>query len=202
MNIKYLFVTITIALLSITACKPARDNRGLSENRITALDLVESSLDSGDELVSWNFFEQPLPLWIDTDKYKSVRDAVNKAQLDYRNCEKRGIAAGQRQAMAKLEACQEIINEATQANAEKTSSSLIVIAKIKRRNSLEYNLIVAFNPETMKPEQWLPVTTPVRNNAIMFMNAVNGDLPAYGLSYPDNYSTDELSSLVIESNPL
>lgn len=134
------------------------------------------------------------------DAFKAYRDAVFKAQLDYRACQTRGLKAGMEKAVATIAECQAGIKskveelEKVQANAE----HLFVLATIEekgRTGKIHSGLIVVFNPETLDMEQWVPITTPVQNNAVLITNAVNGSLIDNGME-----ANQDLAS--VATNPI
>lgn len=161
--------------LLLAACgpKPGGDTR-----EAKAVSLVKKRLDRGVRLIKSQVASEPMPMELMADEFKQCRDIVFKAQLDYESCKTRGLRAGMDAAVSKIRKCQELI----QAEVEKQRQSrddkerLFVMATIKERSGRESSLVVVFDSETLEIERWIPVTTPVRNNAVMITNALSGRL--------------------------
>ena len=184
---KFLLLIMTAV---VSSCSSGSSPKGESQEG-RAVSYVKKHLERNTKLVDYQVVKGQMPIEMMADELKNYRDIVFKARLDYGACKVRGLAAGMEQALAKIKQCQEGINgiadelAKTQANSE----HIFVLATIEEKSALgkrQSNLIAVLNPETMEIEKWVPVTTPVKNNAIIVANAMNGSLLDDGMDSNEN----------------
>ena len=174
-----LILGILIAIGMTSCSSNATPDDNTQEGK--AVKLVKKQLKKNEKLIGYQVVNGQLPIEVMADEFKAYRDAVYKARLDYRACEVRGLKAAMEQNVAKIEKCQELVKEKADELAKEQADDkhVIVLATVEekgRAGKFLSHLIVAFHPETLKQEMWLPITTPVKNNAIMIVNAQNGTL--------------------------
>lgn len=138
-----------------------------------------------------------LPVALMADEFKAYRDAVFKAQLDYRTCQVRGLKAGMEKAVATIAECQEGVKSRVEELSKGLTGSehLFVLGTVERKGShSQVGIVVVFNPETMEMEKWETVTTPIQNNAVLLTNALSESLLDYSMS--QNQNLDSLANAV------
>ena len=195
-------------LLLVTSCSNGgntqTDNADLSPKERDALKHTIDKLNSHEELESFEIVEGKMPVELMTDEFKKYRDDVFKTGMDYNNCLKRGLQdEADKQAQKLLRYQEEILVKATewQEGTGGTSNYLFVLATIKDSSNTTHPLskvISVYNPVTMQHDFWMPLTTPIVNNAALILNAVNGSL----LEYATNpaYETKALADSI--NNPV
>ena len=164
-----------------------------------AVNYVKKQTKKQGKLVDYQIVNGQWPMEMMADEFKAYRDAVFKAQLDYRACQVRGLKAGMEKAVATIAECQEGVKgkveelSKTQAGGE----HLFVLGTVERKGShSQVGIVVMFNPETMEMEKWETVTTPIQNNAVLLTNALSGSLLDYSMSQSPNL--DSLANAVTD----
>ena len=191
---KLLFCLVVLLAASMTSCSSnSAPNDNTAEGK--AVKFVKKQLKKNGKLLDYQIVNGQLPVEIMADEFKAYRDAVFKARLDYRACQVRGLKAAMEQNIAKIQSCQELVKDkvAVLSKAQADSEYVIMLATVEekgRAGKFQCHLIAAFNPETLELEKWLPITTPVKNNAIMIVNALNNSL----LEADDNQDMDSLAA--------
>lgn len=175
----FLILSLLIAFGMASCSSNIAPNDNTQEGK--AVKFVKKQLKKNGKLLDYQIVNGQLPAEVMADEFKAYRDAVFKARLDYRACEVRGLKAAMEQNIAKIEKCQELVKEKAEelTKAQADSEHLIVLATVEekgRAGKFQSHLIAVFHPETLELEKWLPITTPVKNNAIMIVNAQNGTL--------------------------
>lgn len=184
---KFVFVLAFISSIFLAACSngTSSDNSSDGSDSDKAVNYVKKHLERGEKLVGYEIVTGTLPVAVEPDAFKSIRDAVNKANLDYQTCKVRGLETGMQKALQTLETCQEEIKSKLKNMDKDESQYEIVLATIHKNGMPEDHntgLIVAFNPETQKMEKWIIVTTPIQNTAVLLAYAENGDLSQFGIT--------------------
>ncbi|MCH5175867.1 MAG: hypothetical protein J1F40_08265 [Prevotellaceae bacterium] len=198
---------LALAALTLASCTGGAPTEGGAE--ALALYHVKSSLGRTAEVIDHQTLTAHLPPAVKADAFKGYRDAVNKARLDYSTSQVRGIQMGMDKALATIETCQTDIAAITRTMAQNdTTTHLIILATLKEKSGATSHLIAAFSPSTLEPELWLPVTTPVQNNAALIANAQHGTLltPAAMTASQnlDSLATtvdDPVVQFILRSNP-
>lgn len=198
-------ISFFIALATLPACNQSAkvSTEGLTSSEKKAVIYVENHLERSQELQDYQICEAPIPLAAYPDRFKAIRDAIYKAQLDRENAIKRGIPA--EIFNSKLEACQKQLVDIIADYDSNDSKQLIVLAHIKNKSGAVWSLIAAFDSSTGAPAVWTPVTTPVVNTAIILLNARENRIVTDGLLCPEWASLNsatEIDRFIIGSNPL
>ena len=168
-----------------------------------AVSYVKKRLERNTKMVDYQVVKGQMPLEMMADELKSYRDIVFKARLDYNTCKVRSLQAGMDMALAKIKECQDGIKGIADelAKTQAGGEHIFVLATLEEKSVLgkrQSSLIAGLNPETMEIEKWVPVTTPVKNNAIMVANAMNGSLLDDGMD--SNENVDKLADAT--ENPI
>lgn len=203
---KPLILILAFVALIISSCTGGAPTDGGAE--AIALYYVKSQLKRTAEVTDYTMLTAPLSPAVNADAFKAYRDAVNKARLDYSTCQVRGIQMGMDKALATIESAQTDVKAlADQLSLADTVNHVIVLATLKENSGLTSQLIAVFNPSTIEPELWLPVTTPVQNNAILIANALHGTLLDYAMTPAQNLDSlaatvaDPVVQFILRSNP-
>lgn len=193
------YLLFAIVLMSSCSFDSSTNISGLGDKETKAVKYVKTHLD-GARLVKYEIVEEQLPLSVYSDYFKKYRDEVYKAQLDYKSCQTRGIQQGMEKALNTILNCQTEIVDRIHKMSESadTCKYLIVLADVKERSGNPGNLIVAFNPQTLKMEKWISITTPIQNNAALIINSKSQTLLPYSLTMKQNF--DSLANTV--TNPV
>ena len=199
---QFFLCLIAMAAMLLTSCSsnPASSADTPEEK---AVSYVKKQLKRNGKLIDYQVVREQLPAEMMADAFKAYRDAVFKAQLDYRACQTRGLKAGMEKAVATIAECQAGIKSKVEQleKAQADDEHIFVLATIEekgRTGKIHSGLIVVFNPETLDMEQWVPITTPVQNNAILLTSVANGAIPDNGMNA--NQNLDSLAS--VATNPV
>ena len=203
---KTLILIFAFTVFILFSCTGGAPTEGGAE--AMALYQVKSQLKRTAEVTDYTTLTATLPPDINADVFKAYRDAVNKARLDYSTCQVRGIQMGMDKALATIESSQlEVKALADQLSLADTTTHIIVLATLKENSGLTSHLVAAFNPVTLEPELWLPITLPVQNNAILIANAQHGTLVDYAMAPAQNLDSlastvdDPVAQFILRSNP-
>ena len=200
---KYLKYLAFLSLsLIISACSGGNstEDENLSPSERKAVAYVKSHLERGDKLMESSVVEESLPASLLEQPFLNIRNDVFKAGLDYQSCKTRNLEAGMKMAEGKLENARVATLETEKQVQEiiGTGKYLIVLAKVKSRRSVDgqaNSLIVVFDPSTLEPKEWIPVTTPVQKTVAMVICAQDNTLPEYAKS-----QMQETTSLLSKTN--
>lgn len=202
-KMKNLFLTsILMIALVLSSCTSGSAPKGNSQEE-KAVSSVKMRLESNAKLVDYQVVKGQIPIEMMADELKPFRDIVFKARLDYGTCKVRGLEAGMEQALAKIKECQEGIKGIAEefAKAQTRSEHIFVLATIEEKSAVgkkQSSLIAVLNPRTKEIEKWEPITTPIKNNAVMVVKAMRGTLLDDGAD-----SNQNISSLAdAETNPI
>lgn len=194
---KYLFLYLLVLTgLILTSCS-SKSGKFSNIKEEKAVDYVRKNLKKQGRLIDYQIVNGPMPIELMPDEFKSYRDAVYKAQLDYRACKVRGLNAGMEKAVNTIAECQEEIKSKIEDMPRDTNSYIMVLATVQENSAArgrKSNVIAVFNAETLNMEKWATVTTPIQNNAILIANALGGTLLSYGMDM--NHNLDSLASAV------
>lgn len=212
---KGLFVRLLLPMMTIlSACSSKSHPSALSGNsqEEKAVHYVRLHLEKKTELQSYKVVNGDFPIVLMSDEFKPYRDAVYKAQLDYRTNHVRGLQVGMDKAVATLLQCQnEIKNQVENFRQSHADGDYITVLATLRDNNMshqtEYNLIVVFDSQTLNMEKWETITTPIQNNAILMTGALNGTLLTEGIGMNQNLDslaatvTDPVIKFILQSVP-
>lgn len=195
------------SLIFITSCGGSdnKEDANLSPNQKQAVAYVRSHLERGVKLADYEVVEEAMPVELLEGEFQSIRNGVFKAGLDYLSCQTRSLDAGMEMAREKISAYQEEIQAKVSELKNKYGNTqmIIVCGKVETKATFEVapqSLVVVFNPDTMEPECWIPVTVPVQNNAGMVLNGINGTLFDYSINPDHDFKAmaDETSDPVVK----
>lgn len=190
--------SIIFIVIFISCSNNSKFEGNFSGDELKAVKITEKSLPRGAKIEDIQVVKEKLPLALMETEYKSVRDRVYKARLDYRACMTRGLNAAAQKNAETLVEIQNIIREKAETLESASPQYLFVLAKTKERASNNeeklFGYIAVFDSNTLEKVDFMPVTTPLYNNAVMIAEALNGTL-----SNPS--STGDSESLKIE-NPV
>lgn len=150
-----------------------------SGNDLKAVKLTEKSLPGGAVMEDCRVVTEKLPLALLDTEYKSVRDKVNKARIDYRTCMTRGLDAAALKNVETLVEIQNLIQDKSRSLKASSPEYLFVLAKARESSAGKegiYGYIGVFDPHTLEQVDFIQVTTPLLNNAVMQTEALNGTL--------------------------
>lgn len=200
-------VSLLLVMMSGCGGGSVKFDSGMSEQDREAVLKTKSSLSSGDKMESFSVVTSKLPLALLEPEYKSVRDEVNKAKLDYINCLKRGLDGPAQQKLEILKQVQTTIQEKDSSINVGSGEYIFVLADVKERTRRDGNLtgfIAVYDPETLEQVDFMQVTTPLYNNAVMMTEALEGRLadPKYFTENPSELtSNNPVVSFILRSNP-
>ena len=193
---KKLFFGLMVLTAVLSSCSGGSSSGGdTPEER--AVNYVKKQVKKEGKLVDYEVVNGELPVALMADEFKAYRDAVFKAQLDYRTCQVRGLKAGMEKAVATIAECQEGVKSRVEelSKAQTGGEHLFVLGTVERKGShSQVGIVVVFNPETMEMEKWETVTTPIQNNAVLLTNALSESLLDYSMS--QNQNLDSLANAV------
>ena len=193
---KNLFLSLMVITAALSSCSGSSSSGGNTPEE-KAVSYVKKQLKRQGKLVDYQIVNGQLPIEMMADDFKAYRDAVFKARLDYRACQVRGLKAGMEKAVATITECQEGIKSKVDelSQAQTGDEHIFVLGTVEKKgNGNKFNIVVAFNPETMEMEKWETVTTPIQNNAILLTNALSESLLNYGMRQDENL--DSLANTV------
>ena len=194
--IKYL-ASIILMVMFVGCGNGSKFEDNFSGDDLKAVKITEKSLPRGAKIEECQVVKGKFPLALMDTEYKSVRDKVNKARLDYRSCVTRGLNEAAQKNAATLEEVQNLIREKSKTLEAASPEYLFVLAKVKERSANKdglFGYIGVFDSKTMEKVDIIQVTTPVFNNAVMATEAVDGTLG-------DPASTGDATSLKSD-NPI
>lgn len=206
---KFCFLFAAIFALFMASCggSSVKVDENLASDEAKAVATTEKSLPRGDKIESYEVVKEKLPLALLEPEYKTLRDKVNKAQIDYRTNMTRGL---QQVAQKNLETLQNIQSEIMEKASNLESSSpeyIFVLANVKEKIRKDGNLtgfISIFDSQTLEQVDLVQVTTPLFNNAVMVSKALDGSL-----ANPENNfqagekisSSNPVVNFILKSNP-
>lgn len=191
-------LNLILICLIVAACSPNANSNDYGENAWMMTQLTKS-LNRKAKIKECKVLTAPLPIAVlNPDAFKSHRDAVYKASLDYNSCKVRGIQMGMDKALATIAECQtQIEKRASELQAAAALKDYIIaLATVEENNSLSA-IIAAFDPETKEMVEWEILTTPIQNTAALIINAAHGSLEQYGLER--EHDLDSLANTVSDS---
>lgn len=150
-----------------------------SGDELKAVQITEKSLPRGAKIEDCKVVKAKLPLALLDTEFKSVRDNVNKARLDYRACITRGLNEAAQKNVETLAEIQNLILEKSETLESASPEYLFVLVKVRERSATKedvFGYIAVFDPKTMEKVDIIQVTTPVFNNAVMVTEALDGTL--------------------------
>lgn len=193
---KKLFFGLMVLTAVLSSCSGGSSSGGdTPEER--AVNYVKKQVKKEGKLVDYEVVNGELPVALMADEFKAYRNAVFKAQLDYRACQVRGLKAGMEKAVVTIAECQEGVKSRVEelSKAQTGGEHLFVLGTVERKGShSQVGIVVVFNPETMEMEKWETVTTPIQNNAVFLTNALSESLLDYSMS--QNQNLDSLANAV------
>ena len=193
---KKLFLGLMVLTAVLSSCSGGSSSGGNTPEE-RAVNYVKKQVKKEGKLVDYEVVNGELPVALMADEFKAYRDAVFKAQLDYRACQVRGLKAGMEKAVATIAECQEGVKSRVEelSKAQTGGEHLFVLGTVERKGShSQVGIVVVFNPETMEMEKWETVTTPIQNNAVLLTNALSESLLDYSMS--QNQNLDSLANAV------
>ncbi|MCH5224689.1 MAG: hypothetical protein J1D77_01775 [Muribaculaceae bacterium] len=201
------FFAIAIGITSCGGGSSASSDPNLNAQEREVVVKTEKSLPKGDKLENYKIVTSSLPLALLDDEYKSTRDQVFKARLDYINCIKRGLDSHAQKNLETLQEIQKQIGE-KEENLKSTSPNYIfVLAEVKERTRRDGKLsgfIAIYDPENLEQVDLVQVTTPLYKNAEMMTEALDGTLadPATFSKDPSELtSSNPVVEFILRSNP-
>lgn len=196
-NILSAFGILILMLISLSCNNTSKFEERFSGKELKAVLLTEKSLPHGAKIEDCKVIQGKLPLALLQNEYKSVRDNVNKARLDYRTCLTRGLNTAAQKNVDMLNEIQMLIQEKSQSLEASSQEFIFVMATVKERSTNKNVLtgyIAVFDPETLEKVDFIQVNRPLYNNAVMVTEALNGTLS-------DPTANDETESLKSD-NPI
>ena len=191
---KHLFKFLSLCTcLVLFSCGGGSDTEdaNLSPQERQAVTYVKEHLEKGVKLTDYKVVKENLPVEIQEQPFKQMRDMIFKAGLDYKTNQTRNLQFGMDMAKDIIDTCQRQINDIlANLDLQATPESIIVYGTVKTKASFEVEpqgLIVAFNPETMEPIDWIPVTAPVQNNVGMIISASTHNLFDYAMNQDHDF---------------
>lgn len=177
---KFILFCLPLIALIFSACGGSvKIDENLSPEETQAVRKTESALPAGTKLQNYEVVKAKLPLALLADEYKSFRDDAYKARLDYRTNVTRNLPQIAEKNLQTLKTIQsEIINKDSSLNAQ-SPEYIFVLADVKERERRDGNLtafIAVFDPENVEQVDFVQVTKPLYNNAVMVTEALDGTL--------------------------
>ena len=203
---KLLISLLCVFCLSGCGGSSVKIDSSLTKEEAQAVKITEKLLPSGGKIQEYEIITEKLPLAILDEEYKNVRDQVNKARLDYRTCMVRGLEQSAQKNVAILENIQATLIEKIADIETSSPDYLFVLAKVKERNRKDGKLtgvIAIFEPTTLEQVDFIQVTTPLYNNAVMMTQAQKGTLadPDSGSNTEALTSSDPVINFILTSDP-
>ena len=173
---------------------------------LKAVQITEKSLPRGTKIEDCKVVKGKLPLALMETEYKSVRDKVNKARLDYRSCVTRGLNAAAQKNVETLVEIQNLIRDKSEALESTSPEYLFVLAKVKERSAKKdgnYGYIAVFDSNTLEKVDLMQVTTPLFNNAVMVTEALDSTLsdPTSNVAVTSLKSKNPIVEFIMSCNP-
>ena len=176
----------------------------LSSEETQAVNKTERSLPKGAKIESYEVVKSKLPLALLVDEYKSLRDQANKARIDYRTNITRGLPQVAQKNIETLQKIQDNIVEKS-SNLESTSPQYIfVLSQVRERDRKDGKLtgfISIFDPNNLEMVDFIQITTPLYNNAVMVTEALDGSLTNPQQEDKDIKSSNSVVNFILQSNP-
>lgn len=204
-EIKCLMV-ISLMMIFMGCGNGSKIEENFSGDDLKAVQITERSLPRGAKIEDCQVVKSKLPLALLETEYKSVRDKVNKARLDYRSCITRGLNEAANKNVETLVEIQNMILEKSKALESASTEYLFVLAKVKERstniNGL-YGYIAIFDSKTLEKVDIMQVTTPLFNNAVMLTEALDGTLSDPSAIYDSTSlnSNNPIVKFILGCNP-
>lgn len=196
-----------MVFLMLTACSRSsvKIDDSLTPQQAKAVLTTEQSLSSGDEIVDYKVVEGTLPLAMLESEYKGVRDRVNKARIDYRTNITRNLQSVAQQNLATLTEIQSMIVEKDSALTAMSPQYIFVLAQVNEKSRRDGNttgFIGIYDAENVQQLDFVQVTTPLYNNAVMVAEALNGTLVNPNPEAPDALETSNpVVDFILHSSP-
>lgn len=205
---KYFSIIITAFVLFMASCGGSmKIDNNLSSDEAKAVVATEKSLPRGVKIESYEVVKSKLPLALLESEYKNMRDKINKAQIDYKTNMTRGLQEVAQKNLETIKNCQvEIAEKAANLNAT-SPEYIFVLASVKesqRKDGKLTGVITIFDPSTLEKVDFIQVTTPLFNNAVMVTKALEGSLanPTDNFLSNENLeSTNPVVNFILHSNP-
>lgn len=202
-----ILVALSFLLIMGSCGGSVKIDPNLSKEEVQAVEMTEKSLSRGDKIENYKVVKGKLPLALLETEYKSYRDQVYKAQIDYVNCVKRGLDDAAQKNLGTLEAIQQSIVENSKNLEAQSPEYIFVLADVKERSRKDGNLtgfISVFDTSTLQQVDLIQVTTPLYKNAIMITQALEGTLanPAKADPSPtDLHPENQVVQFIFSSHP-
>ena len=203
---KTYFIIIFLIGIIATSCggSSIKIDPNLSSEETQAVIKTERSLPKGAKIESYEVVKSKLPLALLDDEYKSLRDQANKARIDYRTNITRGLPQVAQKNIETLQKIQDNIVEKS-SNLESTSPKYIfVLSKVRERDRKDGKLtgfISIFDPNNLEIVDFIQITTPLYNNAVMVTEALDGSLTNPQQEDKDIKSSNPVVNFILQSNP-
>lgn len=202
-KIKY-FVIIILTGILIGCSNGSKFEVQFSGDELKAVQITEKSLPRGAKIEDCQVVKGKLPLALLETEYKSVRDKVNKARLDYRSCITRGLNAAAQKNVETLQEIQNMIRAKSEALESTSSDYIFVLAKVRERAAnKDFGYITVFDSKTLEKVDLIQVTTPIFNNAVMATEALDGTLsdPSANTDISSLKSKNPIVEFILGCNP-
>lgn len=201
----YLFLICLIGLtLASCGSGSVKIDPNLSSDEAQAVVKTEKSLPRTAKIESYEVVKSTLPLALLDNEYKGLRDQANKARIDYRTNMTRGL---QQVAEKNIQTLQNIQNTIVEKSSNLQANSpeyIFVLAQVMERERKDGKLsgfIAIYDPNNLQQVDFLQVTTPLYNNAVMVTEALNGVLANPNPDNENLKSSNPVVNFILNSNP-
>lgn len=206
---KYLYIHILPLLMLLISCGRASNSeeadtvKTLSPREKEMVNIVSVQLPRGEKLEDFRIVECKIPIELYAKKFKTERDSLLKAGLDFNSSKTRGLTEGEEKAKIIIDNIQKnIIERVKKYDAAASGECLFLLGTVSQMKSMgsRYLLIAGYNPNTMQRKFWEQVTLALQNNAQMIVNALEGNLFDYAIETihePEDLA-DDVSNPVVK----
>ena len=194
------FFIAALLCVVITSCTSDADLKKYGDDA-WMMKTIRKHFAKKSEITDCVFLTSPMPLeLVCSGPFKSYRDAVYKAALDYRACKTRGLGQAMEKSLLKIGEYQNLAASRLPAIIEENDRTEFRIALITADNGHNppKSIIAVFDPATKQMVGWETVTVPIQNTAAFIVNVERGSLVQYSLNGSQNL--DSLAAVV--DNPV
>lgn len=203
-NLSLIFASIFFMMAVSCSINSVKIDQTLSKEEAQAVVNTEKSLPRSAKIESYEVVKLKLPLSLLESEYKSYRDQVNKARIDYRTNMTRGLKQVAEKNIETLINIQNAIVEKSGSIESSSPEYIFVLANVKERERKDGKLsgyIAVYDQTNLEQVDLIQITTPLYNNAVMVTEALDGTLADPNQDIQNIKSSNPIVNFILKSNP-